>query len=70
MKTPTLEATRIYEDNKSCIVLTHSEATRQRTKHIALKYHHFWDHIKNGAIHVIKVHTNYNWADISCKASE
>jgi hypothetical protein len=32
--TSTLEASTIYEDNASCVVLAHSEGTKVRTKHI------------------------------------
>jgi hypothetical protein len=35
--TSTLEASTVYEDNASCIVLAHSEGTKVRTKHISLK---------------------------------
>ena len=66
-KLPTLDATQIFEDNASCIVLANSEATRQQTKHIALKYHHFRDQIRQGSVKVVKVDTNFNWADILTK---
>ena len=66
-KLPTLAATQIFENNASCIVLANSEATRQRTKHIALKYHHFRDQIHQGFVKIVKVDTNYNWADILTK---
>jgi hypothetical protein len=34
--TSTLEASTVYEDNVSCIVLTHSKGTKVCTKHISL----------------------------------
>jgi len=64
---PTLAATQIFEDNESCIILATSEATRQRTKHIALKYHHFRDQVRQGFVRIVKVDTNYNLADILTK---
>lgn len=47
-KTTTLSATQVFEDNESCIVLAHSEGTKMRTKHIALKWYHFKDKIRHG----------------------
>jgi hypothetical protein len=66
-RTPSLSVTMVYEDNAACIVLAHSEGTKMRTKHIALKWHHFRDQTKTGQIKLIKVDTNFNWADILTK---
>ncbi len=66
-KTPTLAPTQVFEDNEACIVLAHSETTKVCTMHIALKWHHFKDQIKQGIIKVIKIHTNFNWADTMTK---
>jgi hypothetical protein len=49
-QTHTLSATAIYEDNEACIVFANSDATKPRTKHIALKWHHFKDQIWQGVI--------------------
>jgi len=65
--TSTLEASTVYEDNASCIVLAHRKGTKVRTKHISLKWHHFKDHIRAGDIKVVKIDTNLNWADILTK---
>jgi hypothetical protein len=65
--TSTLEATTIYEDNASCVVLVHSEGTKVRTKQISLKWHCFKDHIKSGELKVVKVDSNLNWANIFTK---
>ncbi len=40
----------IYEDNASCIVLAHSEGTKQCTRDISIKWHCFHDHIKYGVL--------------------
>ncbi len=66
-KTSSLETTRIYEDNASCIVVATTESTKLRTKHIAFKWHHFKDQIKAGHIKVVKINTQDNWADILTK---
>jgi len=46
-RTPTLAATQIFEDNQACIVLATSTQQKIRTKHIAIKWHHFRDQICN-----------------------
>jgi hypothetical protein len=66
-KTSTLETTRIYENNESCIVVATTESTKLRTKHIALKWHHFKDQIRTGQIKVVKINIQDNWADILTK---
>jgi hypothetical protein len=66
-KTNTLAATMIFEDNASCIVLANSEGHKPRTKHIAIKWHHFHDQIRQGHIKLVKVDTNFNWADLLTK---
>jgi hypothetical protein len=48
--TTNLAPTMIFEDNASCIVLTNSESTKPRTKHITIKWHHFRYQIKTGQI--------------------
>jgi hypothetical protein len=58
----------VYEDNASCIALaTKDRHFKPRTKHISLKYHHFKDYIKSGAIAITKVPTAANLADIFTK---
>jgi len=52
-RTSTLEATTIYEDKASCVVLGHSEDTTKCTKHISLKWHRFKDHMVLLKLHQI-----------------
>jgi hypothetical protein len=66
-KSSTLQATQVYEDNASCIVITHCEGSKQCTKHISIKWHHFRDQIRNGNIKIVKIDTHSNWADILTK---
>ena len=40
---------------------------RPRTKHIGVKYHHFREHVKRGAISIHKVPTELQLADIATK---
>jgi hypothetical protein len=63
-----LPPSTIYEDNASCIAVATKEVHHMpRTKHIALKYHHFKDYLHSGAIHIVKVPTASNLADILTK---
>ena len=41
---------------------------RPRTKHIALKYHHFRKHVQDGTVKVEYVETDQQIADIFTKA--
>jgi hypothetical protein len=66
-RSSTMQATQLYEDNASCIVLAHSEGSKQRTKHISIKWHHFRDQIRNGNLKIVKIDTHSNWADILTK---
>jgi hypothetical protein len=68
VQTPTLQPSQVYEDNSACIVLATTESTfKPRTKHIALKFHHFQDQVRNGTVQIAKVATDKNWADIFTK---
>jgi hypothetical protein len=37
---------KVWEDNQSCIAMTNNPKFTPQTKHIAIKYHHFWKHVK------------------------
>ena len=58
---------RIFEDNKGCIDLVKAPKMRPRTKHIALKYHHFRSHIGK-TISIQYIETGDQIADIFTKA--
>ncbi len=36
---------KVQEDNQSCITMAENPKFTPRTKHIAIKYHHFWKHV-------------------------
>ena len=65
--TPTLHCT-VFDDNRWCIDLVNFPKLRPRTKHIALKYHHFREHVKNKTITVNYIETDDQLADIFTKA--
>ena len=65
-KTPKVHC-KVWEDNESCIKVVKNENFTPRTKHIAIKYHHFRSFIKNGNISVHSIDTKEQTADIFTK---
>ena len=56
----------VYEDNESCIAMAKNRKFSPRTKHIAIKYHHFRSHLgKDITLHSID--TKQQTADIFTK---
>jgi hypothetical protein len=66
VKTPTFVC-KVHKDNQLCITMATSQKFTPRTKHIALKYHHFCSHIKQGAIQVSYCCTSEQKADLLTK---
>jgi hypothetical protein len=58
---------KVHEDNQSTIKMATSEKFTPRTKHIALKYHHFRTHVKKGHIEIIYCPTEDQKADLLTK---
>ena len=58
---------KVWEDNNGCISLANGEKFSPRTKHIAIKYHHFRSHVKQGNIQVHPIDTKEQTADIFTK---
>ena len=57
----------IFEDNQGCVKLANGPKMNPRTKHIALKYHHFREYVKSGDIRVQHVRSEDQKADIFTK---
>ena len=58
---------KVHEDNQSCIKMATGTKFSPRTKHIALKYHHFRSHVKKGRIHIRYKPSAEQLADILTK---
>ncbi len=66
---------KVKEDNQSCIAMTNNPKFTPRTKHIAniaIKYHHFWKHVKthsnpDGFIEIEYCQTDEQMANIFTK---
>ena len=56
-----------WEDNHSCIKVAESPKFTPRTKHIALKYHHFRQFVSNKTIIIKPIDTKEQLADILTK---
>ena len=63
-----LKASKVFEDNASCIVMATSENVRTRTRHISTKYHRFKDEVRRGKVQVVKVDTKQNLVDTLTKS--
>jgi hypothetical protein len=60
----------LFEDNAAAYELAKAPKMRPRTKHIALKYHHFRQHVLNGTVKINLIGTKNQIADIFTKALE
>ena len=56
-----------YEDNQSCIALAKCPKMNPRTKHIALKYHHFRKYVEEKIIGISYIETNEQVSDALTK---
>ena len=57
----------VYEDNKGCVDLVKSPKTNPRTRHIAIKYHHFREHVRKGHLTIRWISMLEQLADIFTK---
>jgi hypothetical protein len=58
---------KVHEDNQSCIKMAQLDKFTPRTKHIALKYHHFCRYVKRGEIAIHYCPTDEQKADLLTK---
>ena len=58
---------QVYKDNESCKAIANSGKFTPRTRHIAIKYHHFRQFVKNGTIKIESIDTKEQTADIFTK---
>ena len=57
----------VFEDNNGCIELAKCPRMRPRTKHIAVKYHHFRSKVEEGLIEILGIDTKEQQADLLTK---
>ena len=58
---------KVFEDNMSCIKVAESPKFTPRTKHIAIKYHHFCRFVSDGTVTIHHIDTKQQIADIFTK---
>jgi hypothetical protein len=58
---------KVHEDNQSTFKIATSDKFTPQTEHIALKYHHFCSHVKNGPIEINYCPTADQRADLLTK---
>ena len=63
---------KVCKDNQSCIAMTNNPKFTPQTRHIAIKYHHFWKHVTSqsnpdGFIEIEYFSTEEQLADIFTK---
>ena len=61
---------QVFEDNRSTITVAESKKFTPRTKHIALKYHHFRQFVNDKTIQIKPIDTTEQIADIFTKPIE
>ena len=59
---------KVFEDNNGAIELAKAPKILPRTKHIALKYYHFREHVWKGLLEINLIDTLEQLADIFTKA--
>ena len=57
----------VFEDNESCIAMATTRKFSPRTKHIAIKYHHFRKFVDDEVIKIHSIDTKEQTADILTK---
>ncbi|GJT27161.1 hypothetical protein Tco_0907436 [Tanacetum coccineum] len=60
--------TKIYIDNESTICIVKNRVFHSKTKHIEIRHHFIRDAYEKKLIHVLKIHTDDNVADLLTKA--
>ena len=63
----TVAHSTVFEDNNGCIDLVQTPKMRPRTKHIAIKYHHFREHVRRQTIRVKFIRSEEQLADMLTK---
>ena len=58
---------KVWEDNESCIAVAKNQKFSPRTKHIAIKWHHFRSFVNDGSVSINSIDTKEQTADIFTK---
>ena len=58
---------KLFEDNRSCIIVAEPTRLTSRTKHVTIKYHYFCQFVKNGSVKIYPIGTREQVAEILTK---
>ena len=58
---------KVWEDNESCISIAKNQKFSPRTKHIAIKWHHFRSFVNSSSVSIHSIDTKEQTADIFTK---
>ena len=61
---------KVFEDNNSCIAIATGQKFSPRTKHIAIKYHHFQQYVREKLVTILPIDTKEQLSDIFTKLSD
>jgi Reverse transcriptase (RNA-dependent DNA polymerase) len=64
---PTTMSCRVFEDNNGALLLATQHKITNRTKYFRVKWHHFWQHVRDRTIDIQKVCTTEQRADYLTK---
>jgi hypothetical protein len=54
---------QVFEDNNGALLLAVNQSISNRTKCFQVKWHFFWQHVRDGTGAIVKVDTQAQWAD-------
>ena len=57
----------VFEDNNGALVLATTQRTTSRTKYFNVKWHFFWQYVKNGTVQIEPISTTDQLADYLTK---
>ncbi len=58
---------QVFEDNNGALLLAVNQRITNRTKYFQVKWHFFWQHVRDGTVAIVKVDTQDQWADFLTK---
>ncbi|KAL7575693.1 hypothetical protein ACA910_011510 [Epithemia clementina (nom. ined.)] len=57
----------VFEDNSSAYLLANNQRLSNRSLHLNVKYHHFWEQVRNKTIKISQISTTEQRADLLTK---
>ena len=57
----------VFKDNNGAWTVANNQRVTSRTKYFQVKWHHFWEFVKNGTLEVNRVDTKDQLADFLTK---